>query len=93
MNNISQFQTIKIVLEETQILEIKQIISELITDELKQNVTNQNSPYLNKKQACDYLDISNNTLDSWIKQGLPTIRIGKTVRFDKNEVHKWLQKQ
>ena len=34
--------------------------------------------------------ISNNTLDSWIRQGLPIIKIGKSIRFDKNAVDKWI---
>ena len=37
--------------------------------------------------------LSNNTLDSWIRKGLPIIRIGKTVRFDKTEINRWLQNQ
>lgn len=49
--------------------------------------------YLNKKQACEYLGISNNTLDSWIKQGLPSIKIGKTVRFNKQSIDAWLLAQ
>ncbi|MCC9865280.1 helix-turn-helix domain-containing protein, partial [Streptococcus agalactiae] len=48
-------------------------------------------PYLNKLQTCQYLGISNNTLDSWIKLGLPVIKIGKTIRFDKNAINSWLQ--
>lgn len=47
--------------------------------------------YLNKKQTCDYLMISNNTLDSWIRQGLPIIKIGKSIRFDKNAVDTWIK--
>lgn len=35
----------------------------------------------------------NNTLDNWIKQGLPCIKVGKTVRFSKTEINRWLQKQ
>ena len=41
----------------------------------------------------EYLNISNNTLDNWIKRGLPCIKVGKTVRFSKTEINRWLQKQ
>jgi len=61
--------------------------------EKKLNNSNLESPFLNKQQACRYLCISNNTLDSWIKKGLPHNRVGKTIRFDKAEINRWLQNQ
>ena len=45
---------------------------------------------MNKKQTCAYLNISNNTLDHWIQQGLPVIRIGKSIRFDRKTIDSWL---
>lgn len=83
-----------VILLDEQVKEIQQLISNLIEQEIKFHLTNLNlsSPYLNKKQTCEYLNISNNTLDNWITKGLPTIRIGKTIRFDKNEIHKWINK-
>ena len=66
-----------------------------IENEIKNKLDSNNieSPFLNKQQACKYLGIANNTLDSWIKKGLPVIRVGKTVRFDKTELNYWLQNQ
>mgnify|MGYP000939670058 CR=1 FL=1 len=75
--------------------QIQLLITDLIKKEIEYRLDNSNieSPFLNKQQTCMYLDISNNTLDSWIKKGLPVIRIGKTVRFDKTELNRWLQNQ
>lgn len=70
---------------------INQTIKNEVTAQLKNQSDLDN--LMNKRQACDYLGISNNTLDSWIKEGLPVIRIGKTVRFNKKEVHRWLNNQ
>ncbi|VOI57255.1 helix-turn-helix protein [Streptococcus pneumoniae] len=69
-------------------------INQTIKNEVKAQLQNQSKldNLMNKRKTCNYLGISNNTLDSWIKQGLPVIRIGKTVRFDKKEVHRWLNK-
>ncbi|WP_367126723.1 helix-turn-helix transcriptional regulator [Streptococcus suis] len=85
----------QVILPKEQVQEIQLLISNLIKDEIEFYVSEKglDSPYLNKKQACQYLGISNNTLDSWIQKGLPVIRIGKTVRFDKNKVNHWIQKQ
>ena len=77
----------QVILPEEQVSQIKLEI------ENKLNNSGLESPFLNKQQACDYLGISNNTLDSWVKKGLPIIRIDRTVRFDKTEINRWLQNQ
>lgn len=85
----------QVILPDEQIHQIQLLIAELIKREVENRLDNRNikSPFLNKQQTCDYLGISNNTLDSWIKKGLPVIRIGKTVRFNKTEINHWLQNQ
>ena len=84
----------KVILADEHIKQIQQIISELIQQEIENRLNNSNidNPFLNKQQTCQYLGISNNTLDSWIKKGLPSIKIGKTIRFDKNKIRHWLDK-
>lgn len=85
----------QVILPDEQIHQIQLLIADLIKQEFENKLDNSNlsSPFLNKQQTCDYLGISNNTLDSWIRKGLPVIRIGKTVRFDKSEISRWLQNQ
>lgn len=85
----------QVILPDKQIHQIQLLIADLIKQEIENrlNNSNLNSPFLNKRQTCDYLGISNNTLDSWIRKGLPVVRIGKTVRFDKTEINRWLQNQ
>lgn len=47
--------------------------------------------YLSKKQACEYLGISNKTLDDWIATGdIPYKHIGKTYRFNRNDLDKFM---
>lgn len=85
----------QVTLPDEQIRQIQLLITDLIKKEIEYRLDNSNieSPFLNKQQTCMYLGISNNTLDSWIKKGLPVIRIRKTVRFDKTELNRWLQNQ
>ena len=80
----------QVTLPDEQIRQIQLLITDLIKKEIEYRLDNSNieSPFLNKQQTCMYLGISNNTLDSWIKKGLPVIRIGKTVRFDKTELNR-----
>ena len=85
----------QVILPDEQIHQLQLLISQLIENEIKNKLDSNNieSPFLNKQQACKYQGIANNTLDSWIKKGLPVIRVGKTVRFDRAELNQWLQNQ
>ncbi|MCS8592012.1 helix-turn-helix domain-containing protein [Enterococcus faecium] len=42
--------------------------------------------------VCQYLHISNNTMDRWIKQGLPRTMIQGVIRFDKVCLDHWMMK-
>ncbi|MCK1213516.1 helix-turn-helix domain-containing protein [Streptococcus uberis] len=83
----------QVILPDEQVKEIQLLVSNVIKSEIQQFKTDTgfDKPYLNKLQTCQYLGISNNTLDSWIKLGLPVIKIGKTIRFDKIAINSWLQ--
>ena len=82
----------QVILPDEQIHQIQLLLSNLIQKEIEQQIENNtlSCPYLNKQQTCDYLGISNNTLDSWIQRGLPSIKIGKTIRFHKDAIDRWL---
>ena len=85
----------QVILPDEQVKQIQLLLAELITKEIEKKLHHGNleSPFLNKQQACHYLGISNNTLDSWIKKGLPTIKIGKTIRFNKEAINSWFYSQ
>jgi hypothetical protein len=85
----------QVILPDEEVQKIQHLLAELIQKEIEKKLLNSNlgSPFLNKQQACHYLGISNNTLDSWIKRGLPTIKIGKTIRFNKEAINSWLYSQ
>lgn len=85
----------QVILPDEQVQQIQHLLAELITKEIEKKLHHSNleSPFLNKQQACHYLGISNNTLDSWIKKGLPTIKIGKTILFNKEAINSWLYSQ
>ncbi|MDY4346027.1 helix-turn-helix domain-containing protein [Streptococcus sp. BJSWXB6CM1] len=85
----------QVILPDEQVQQIQHLLAELIEKEIEKKLHHSSleSPFLNKQQACHYLGISNNTLDSWIKKGLPTIKIGKTIRFNKEAINSWLYSQ
>ena len=75
--------TMQVILPEEQVQETQLLVSDVIKKEIQHFKED-------KAQTCQYLGISNNTLDLWVKQGLPVIKIGKTVRFDKSAINSWL---
>ena len=82
----------QVILPDEQIHQIQLLLSNLIKKEIREQLDKSgiDSPYLNKQQACNYLGISNNTLDSWIIKGFPKIKIGKTIRVHKDAIDRWL---
>lgn len=49
--------------------------------------------YLTTDELCEWLKISKNTANNWRRLGMPYIRVGNTVRYNKEEVDKWLKSQ
>ena len=76
-------------LPEEQTQEIQHMIATLLKNEINHSKEDMGAdrPFLNKKQTCNYLGISNNTLDLWIAMGLPYIRIRKSIRFSKESIN------
>lgn len=60
--------------------------------EAKNDVYQDKYPvYLTKKQASEYLNISNNTLNDWIaNEDIPYKHIGKNYRFNRNDLDKFM---
>ena len=48
---------------------------------------------LTKPELSEWLKVSIPTVDRLMKQGMPYIKIGKAVRFEQEDVKKWLEEQ
>lgn len=81
---------------------INNVITKQDLNDLKANIVKEvmvalnlklENRYLAKKETCKYLKISNNTLDKWILQGLPVLRINGVLRFDRIAIDKWLDER
>ena len=49
--------------------------------------------YLRSKDLEQKYQISRATVDNWKKWGMPHLKIGRSVRFDENEVEKWIRER
>lgn len=78
--------------------ETKSILREELTNEIKKILSEikpkQETILLSRKEVCKALAISEPTLDGLVKSGvIPCHRIGKSIRFKKEEVENSLIKR
>jgi len=46
---------------------------------------------LTQKELAEYLQVTEVTLWKWRKKGMPYVKAGKSVRYDKDQVMRWLE--
>lgn len=46
---------------------------------------------LNRKELADLLKVNERTIDKWVKNGMPCIKLERFIRFDYEKVLKWLE--
>ncbi|RRG09246.1 MAG: DNA-binding protein [Lactobacillus sp.] len=83
---------IKITLTDQQLTQIINGTTKAITKQLSLDVDNYfgQKRYMNKKEACKYLEVSAGTLSKWVSEGLPEIRYGKSVRYDPTDLNNFM---
>lgn len=73
----------------------EQKLVELVDEIVKQRLTEiekNYSPYMNKFQCCEYIGVSNNTLDKLIKdKKMPVFKDGRSYIFNKQHIDKWFE--
>lgn len=47
---------------------------------------------ISRSEMASRLDITTKTLDKLVRDGLPSYRVGKQLKFDDAEVREWLRK-
>ncbi len=47
--------------------------------------------FITVDELCEWLKISRRTSERWRKEGLPFIKQGRLIRFDKQVVTEWLK--
>jgi excisionase family DNA binding protein len=45
-----------------------------------------------KKEICEWLGVSRATIDRWREKGMPSIKGDRAVRFDKNKITEWMER-
>jgi excisionase family DNA binding protein len=45
---------------------------------------------ITKQEVCDWLKVSRATVDRWRAKGMPSVKVGRKVRFESQKVKKWI---
>ena len=48
---------------------------------------------LTRQELADYLKVHVRTIDNKVKDGMPVVKFGKSVRFEIDDVKKWIKEQ
>lgn len=84
----------KATIDNKQLNEAFQMLTQQLKDYLDQMEDFQKIPeYLNKKDTCNYLGISNNTLNKFIDNGLPKFQSNGVIRFHKKSIDEWVKRK
>jgi excisionase family DNA binding protein len=49
--------------------------------------------YITERELCNWLRISRSTAVRRRKEGMPFVKIGKAVRYDKEKVQQWIEQK
>lgn len=49
--------------------------------------------FLTTDELCQLFKVTRRTIERWRKDGLPFVKTGRLVRFEKAQVQAWLDKQ
>jgi excisionase family DNA binding protein len=51
--------------------------------------------YITEEELLEWLNVKvdKSTLWRWRKQGMPSVKVGKQVRYEKEKVKEWIEKQ
>lgn len=79
--------------------DLKELVADAVNEALNgiNNFSEKKSPtvvkkYLNKRDICEYLNISLSTLDKWLKrEDFPFLRVEGVYRFRTDEVEQWVE--
>lgn len=73
--------------------ELQRSVTKIVSEAVEGVGTNKQYPaYMGKGQVCEYLNISRNTLDTWIRKGIAPryTLLGGTYRFKRTEVDSFM---
>ena len=83
--------TMEIKLDASQERDLSSHIINLVKDSVKQAISNESKPYLNRKEIAKYFGVADSTISYWATLGMPVAVIDGRKLYGKQSITNWLK--
>lgn len=68
-------------------------ITKQVDSAIKSALSQNEDKILNRTQIANFFNVGTNTIDQWVKQGMPVIFLENTKRYSTASCYKWFHEQ
>ena len=68
-------------------------ITKQVDSAIKSALSQNEDKILNRTQIANFFNVGTNTIDQWVKQGMPVILLESTKRYSTASCYKWFHEQ
>lgn len=68
-------------------------ITKQVDSAIKSALSQNKDKILNRTQIANFFNVGTNTIDQWVKQGMPVIFLKNTKRYSTASCYKWFHEQ
>ena len=68
-------------------------ITKQVDSAIKSALSQNKDKILNRTQIATFFNVGTNTIDQWVKQGMPVIFLENTKRYSTASCYKWFHEQ
>ena len=83
----------EIILDKKEIANLTADITKQVDSAIKSALSRNEDKILNRTQIANYFNVGTNTIDQWVKQGMPVILLESTKRYSTASCYKWFHEQ
>lgn len=83
----------EIILDKKEIANLKADITKQVDSAIKSALSQNKDKILNRTQIANFFNVGTNTIDQWVKQGMPVIFLENTKRYSTASCYKWFHEQ
>ena len=83
----------QIILDKKEMANLKSYITQQVDSAIKSALSRNEDKILNRTQIANYFNVGTNTIDQWVKQGMPVIFLENTKRYSTASCYKWFHEQ
>ncbi|MCI7713779.1 MAG: terminase small subunit [Lactobacillus johnsonii] len=83
----------QIILNKKEMANLTADITKQVDSAIKSALSQNKDKILNRTQIANFFNVGTNTIDQWVKQGMPVIFLENTKRYSTASCYKWFHEQ